>query len=383
MKIRIKVRWTQGPMERQGSGSVFDWAVCGADPLTVGRSTRAHLRLPHPTVSDQHLQVALQEGRLFVMDLGSRNGTLLNGSLLVPQSASPVRVGDVIGVGPFVLSLADPELDPHQEAGIGTQSLALELARQMMEADPEDRPSITIVEGQNEGTRLSLPPGQPVVIGRDPGCHLSLVDPDVSRHHAKIHCTFEGCWLTDLESKNGVFVKGRTINGAWKLQHKSRFRLGNTVLCFDDPAEIYLGALEEMADQLLEDDGKIFETGVFDEAVDERREDSPSRSSEENKPLDGEACDGVEPGGSAEWDVKRREIEEVESSGLKQSRPRGEVVDEGRAFQEGASSGSEPTRAASGGLGGGLGLGWVLLVVIGGAVTLGAAASLFLLLRSL
>ena len=379
MKVRIKIRWTQGPLERQGSGSVFDWDVGESTPLTVGRSTSAHLRLPHPTVSDQHLQIALQNGRLFVGDLGSRNGTLLNGSHLVSQSLSPVTVGDVLGVGPFVLSLADPEVDPQKEVGLGTQSLALELARQMMEADPEDRPSITIVEGQNEGTQLSLPPGQPVVIGRDPGCHLSLVDPDVSRHHAKIHCTFEGCWLTDLESKNGVFVEDRPISGAWKLQHKSRFRLGDTVLAFEDPAEIYLGALEEMADQILEEDGKLFETGVFGEQS-HQDEEEPSDGSDEglDKALEGEASDGLERQEDAESEGDRKGFEEQGGPGEEEFGALGGEVDRGEALQ-GQGGVGDPPRAA----GGGVGVGWVLVVVIGGAVTLGAAASLFLLMRSL
>lgn len=58
--------------------------------------------------------------------------------------------------------------------------------------------------------RLPLPDtaGQPLTIGRDPGCDFVLQDSSVSRRHARV-LREDGCWrLLDLNSTNGTRVNG-------------------------------------------------------------------------------------------------------------------------------------------------------------------------------
>lgn len=266
MKLRLKVRWAVGARQKEAEGRAFDWDFDkGEHRLIAGKSKQAGLLLPHPTVSDEHLIFEPGKERYQIKDLGSLNGTCLNGSPLTPNEWSPIAPGDVLSVGPFVISILDPKVDSLDSGRICTKSFALELARQMLDSDPEERPSISVVKGPDKGTHFSLPLGRPVVIGRDPGCHLPVADPDVSRSHAKIYSTLDGCWLSDLKSKNGVFVENRAITGAWKLEHGQHIKLGATVLVFIDPAEIYLGSLEKMADQIIGDQGGVFETGVFND----------------------------------------------------------------------------------------------------------------------
>jgi pSer/pThr/pTyr-binding forkhead associated (FHA) protein len=58
------------------------------------------VHLDDPTVSSLHARLTVQGGRVVVEDLGSRNGSLLNGRRLkAPTSLSP---GDRIGIGPNV-----------------------------------------------------------------------------------------------------------------------------------------------------------------------------------------------------------------------------------------------------------------------------------------
>ena len=47
-------------------------------PTIIGRAREATLTLPHPLVSRKHCEILEENGRLYVKDLGSLNGTYVN-----------------------------------------------------------------------------------------------------------------------------------------------------------------------------------------------------------------------------------------------------------------------------------------------------------------
>lgn len=56
---------------------------------------------------------------------------------------------------------------------------------------------------------------QAFVVGRDDACAIQIVDPMVSRQHAKFEC-IKGRWqVTDLGSANGVVLNGQKVEQAW------------------------------------------------------------------------------------------------------------------------------------------------------------------------
>jgi pSer/pThr/pTyr-binding forkhead associated (FHA) protein len=75
-----------------------------ADEVTIGRSTDCAVPLPADTfVSQVHARVFRRENEYWVEDLGSTNGTLMNGRKL--SGPAPVRRGDRLQVGRTVLEL--------------------------------------------------------------------------------------------------------------------------------------------------------------------------------------------------------------------------------------------------------------------------------------
>ncbi|MEX5721657.1 FhaA domain-containing protein [Geodermatophilus maliterrae] len=66
----------------------------------IGRGTDADIRLPDTGVSRKHVDVVLDNGTAFAEDLGSTNGTLVNGRKITRQALSD---GDVIRIGHSVL----------------------------------------------------------------------------------------------------------------------------------------------------------------------------------------------------------------------------------------------------------------------------------------
>src|SRR3954470_18304545 len=66
----------------------------------IGRGTEADIRLPDTGVSRKHVDVILESGKATVEDLGSTNGTLVNGRRISRQVLAD---GDVIRIGHSVL----------------------------------------------------------------------------------------------------------------------------------------------------------------------------------------------------------------------------------------------------------------------------------------
>lgn len=68
------------------------------------------------------------------------------------------------------------------------------------------------------------------IIGRDPGAHLRIDSPKVSRRHARVFVRGGELWIEDLDSKNGTFVNGHRITGAQHIAPESEIRVGPFVL---------------------------------------------------------------------------------------------------------------------------------------------------------
>ncbi|MEZ4406713.1 MAG: ATPase, T2SS/T4P/T4SS family [Polyangiales bacterium] len=73
------------------------------DEVTVGRVPGNDIVLPKGNVSKRHSRVVLQDGRFFVVDLKSTNGTYLNGRRITTPSV--IRPGDKIYIGDFIVSV--------------------------------------------------------------------------------------------------------------------------------------------------------------------------------------------------------------------------------------------------------------------------------------
>jgi len=76
--------------------------------LLVGRSAEADIQLLDEKVSREHCALELSEGRFVVKDLGSRNGTSLNGEPV--PGPTPLKPGDQIGVGETVF-IFEPDFE--------------------------------------------------------------------------------------------------------------------------------------------------------------------------------------------------------------------------------------------------------------------------------
>ena len=67
-------------------------------PHLIGRDPAATIAIDHTSVSRRHAQLTVRDTVATIEDLGSRNGTFVNGQRIA--SATTLRDGDVVALGP-------------------------------------------------------------------------------------------------------------------------------------------------------------------------------------------------------------------------------------------------------------------------------------------
>lgn len=91
----------------------------------LGRHTDCQVRIPDASVSRQHCEVSMGEGRLMIRDLGSSNGTFVNRRRISSTELAPA---DLINIGKFIFVAridGKPELIDSADAleeGMATQA---------------------------------------------------------------------------------------------------------------------------------------------------------------------------------------------------------------------------------------------------------------------
>jgi predicted Ser/Thr protein kinase len=75
---------------------------------------------------------------------------------------------------------------------------------------PAGAKCLEIIDGPNRGMRIDLL-DQPITVGRAPGNTITISDPSVSSHHARIDPYNGKFYLSDLQSSNGTYVNNARV----------------------------------------------------------------------------------------------------------------------------------------------------------------------------
>jgi adenylate cyclase len=94
------------------SGRSFDFQLKG-DQVRIGRAAdRNTLVLGDVKVSREHALLRLQENAYVIEDLGSSNGTFVNGERLEPRKPRPLKDGDVLSIGNYTIAYKEERAAP-------------------------------------------------------------------------------------------------------------------------------------------------------------------------------------------------------------------------------------------------------------------------------
>lgn len=182
---------------------------------TVGR-LNADLLLADPSVSRSHARILVQNGSVTVEDVGSTNGTFVNGQKLTPQVPVPLTDGAEITFGGTKLTLrmpgaapaAPPAPEPSLAASVpATQTLTVTAEEGVgASAAEEEEAEVVAYWCSDDGTmRIPLSPGM-YTIGRRPSNNIVIPDPYVSGNHAILLVEPDLVNVEDVGSTNGTFV---------------------------------------------------------------------------------------------------------------------------------------------------------------------------------
>jgi hypothetical protein len=94
---RVKGRGTWNVTIVQGPRELMNVTVPVTGPVVIGRSPGADIVIGEDFVSGRHARISPAGDGAVIDDLGSTNGTLLNGARL--QAAKQLQAGDVVDIG--------------------------------------------------------------------------------------------------------------------------------------------------------------------------------------------------------------------------------------------------------------------------------------------
>jgi hypothetical protein len=78
------------------------------ESISIGRDGKNDLVMESSAISRDHAAVTVQDGRWYLEDRGSFNGTYLNGTRVVPGTPLPLRHADRISIGSETLIFSWP-----------------------------------------------------------------------------------------------------------------------------------------------------------------------------------------------------------------------------------------------------------------------------------
>ncbi len=249
------------------------------EEITIGRQEGNTIRLTERNVSRRHARLMRQNGHVVVEDLGSSNGTRINGERISGQST--VKDGDLIQIGDYDLALqsdaqegistqrlrptheeeddaeemdgptAEPALeaeapgeqgedgaqvppgDPrrHSTAIIKMDQVEGNRSRKVQELEAEEAPRLVVTSSELKGQEYACIRTE-MKIGRTDDNDIVIDHRSLSRTHAKVVREDNGEWrILDMQSANGLTVNGETYAQA-SLNNGDVIELGHVKLRF-------------------------------------------------------------------------------------------------------------------------------------------------------
>lgn len=215
--------------------------------LNLGRDVNADIHVDDQAVSYKHAHLVRQGSDSYLLDLGSRNGTFVNGERIsVPQR---LQSGDTIKLGNTTLtyrtgSTPAPKREPApvrsepprlvEAATPVHEPVKVAPVRDATMPSAEPSPlvwSLTARSGPLSGKTFPLD-RSPLTVGRDPASHIVMDDGTVSWRHAMFKQEDMAWNIRDLNSRNRTFLNDSPLEPEkpYPLKRGDRVRIGETTL---------------------------------------------------------------------------------------------------------------------------------------------------------
>jgi pSer/pThr/pTyr-binding forkhead associated (FHA) protein len=203
--------------------------------------------------SRRHCQILKISSGFELADLGSTNGTKVNGQAVKRHK---LKDGDEIRIGETALRWSEGTGAPAEDEVALEGDVQLEEPAAPSKASAAGATSeqcyLVFAGGPKDAQKVPLEKKR-ITFGRNPKNTFVLADDaGVSGYHAEVSREGGAYVLRDLGSTNGTFVDGEQVTEV-ALQHGNRIRLGATRLVFVDPTvsdfEKAMAAVEDLGSE--------------------------------------------------------------------------------------------------------------------------------------
>ena len=196
------------------------------------------------TVSGRHARFFLDDGKWYVEDTGSRNGTFIGTRKLEPGARHALSVGEVVGLGLTGTQLLVEEvvgrafaatmLEAPPVAPLPSGTMPMRRSEAIRAGihdlnDPQstDEVRVTLRSVQSGGRMVGQ--ADRVTIGRALECLIRVegeAATSVSRVHAEVVAINGAATIRDAGSRHGTYVNGKKLAGPHALRHGDLIMLG-------------------------------------------------------------------------------------------------------------------------------------------------------------
>lgn len=213
----------------------------GEETVKIGRSGDNNVVLKDTKASRNHAEIRFEDGRFFVVDLESRNGTRVNGEQIRSHG---LRHNDQVQIGQAVITFLDESQAQMSEgdfdalpAGEGGGTGAPGPTAMPTGYDLEFKHAshyLLVLSEREKGMRYPVRQDQINTIGRNRQNFIMIMDNKISGQHAQVYFRDGNFYVKDLESANGTRVNGERINTETTIRHGDTVKFATTRCLFVD-----------------------------------------------------------------------------------------------------------------------------------------------------
>ena len=200
--------------------------------IIIGRDPNVDISIPSPAVSRHHARLTREGEGYFLEDLGSSNGTFLNGERLLERRL--LKAGDQIRFGQAINLTYKAPTDIQQTVASSAPATPDNVVQTMLETDVNiddikaggtPRLLVTVAGGNSQTYNLT---SQVLTIGRGENNDIIIPSNIVSGQHARLERVNGGYQIEVVpQAKNPMLFEGRVLTGSRILDHGDILRIGS------------------------------------------------------------------------------------------------------------------------------------------------------------
>ncbi len=200
-------------------GTTFD---LDAEAVTIGRGSKNSIVIRDNEISREHCTLRRLQDDYEVEDVGSSNGTFVNGQRV--QGSTLLQSGAILELGDSI-TMEYVRANLRKTTGALSHLEDLETHHKR---EPAVQHTMTVMMGPEMG-HVHRMDSLIVTVGRDLSNDIVVQDPEISRFHMRLRRGKHGYTVEDMGSTNGTYVNGVMVTQPRLLQSDDVVRLARQV----------------------------------------------------------------------------------------------------------------------------------------------------------